>query len=109
MGNNSNYMYLNVFVDTYGKISFWSNNNGICNVDDSSSISGTFYSLDDALKIIEERFPERSGNFGIQLLPEKLYKHQGKTILLCSHSAEDIAVLCDTVHEMENGSIQRIS
>ena len=30
-------------------------------------------------------------------------KEQGKTILLASHSAEDIAVLCDTVHEMDKG------
>lgn len=33
------------------------------------------------------------------------YKKQGKTILICSHSAEDISVLCDTVHEMDKGSI----
>ena len=31
------------------------------------------------------------------------YKEQGKTILICSHSAEDISVLCDTVHEMDKG------
>ena len=30
-------------------------------------------------------------------------KEQGKTILLASHSAEDIAVLCDTVCEMDKG------
>lgn len=33
----------------------------------------------------------------------------GKTILICSHSAEDISVLCETVHEMDKGEIQRIS
>jgi ABC-2 type transport system ATP-binding protein len=32
-------------------------------------------------------------------------KAQGKTILLASHSAEDIAVLCDTVVEMEKGTL----
>ena len=30
-------------------------------------------------------------------------KAQGKTILIASHSAEDIAVLCDTVCEMDKG------
>ena len=33
------------------------------------------------------------------------YKEQGKTILICSHSAEDISVLCETVHEMDKGVI----
>ena len=48
---------------------------------------------------------------GVKEMREYLlsYKEQGKTILLCSHSAEDIAVLCGTVHEMEKGKIQRIS
>ena len=32
-------------------------------------------------------------------------KEQGKTILLCSHSAEDIKVLCDKVYEMEHGKL----
>lgn len=36
------------------------------------------------------------------------YKAQGKTILICSHSAEDIAVLCDTVHEMDKGVIAEL-
>ena len=36
------------------------------------------------------------------------YKEQGKTILICSHSAEDISVLCDTVHEMDKGYITQI-
>ena len=30
-------------------------------------------------------------------------KEQGKTILIASHSSEDISVLCDTVHEMDKG------
>lgn len=34
------------------------------------------------------------------------YKEQGKTILICSHSAEDIEVLCDTVHEMDKGVLE---
>lgn len=36
------------------------------------------------------------------------YKEQWKTILICSHSAEDISVLCETVHEMDKGVIERI-
>lgn len=32
-------------------------------------------------------------------------KAQGKTILIASHSAEDIDVLCDTVCEMDKGSL----
>lgn len=33
------------------------------------------------------------------------YKEQGRTILICSHSAEDISLLCDTVCEMDKGNI----
>ena len=36
-------------------------------------------------------------------------KAQGKTILIASHSAEDIAVLCDTVCEMDKGVLTKIS
>lgn len=35
-------------------------------------------------------------------------KAQGKTILIASHSAEDIDVLCDTVCEMEKGELSII-
>ena len=35
-------------------------------------------------------------------------KASGKTILIASHSAEDIDVLCDTVHEMDNGVLTTI-
>lgn len=35
-------------------------------------------------------------------------KEQGKTILIASHSAEDIDVLCDTVVEMDKGRMERI-
>lgn len=34
-------------------------------------------------------------------------RDKGKTILLASHSKEDIAVLCDTVTEMESGKAKR--
>ena len=35
-------------------------------------------------------------------------KEQGKTILIASHSAEDIDVLCDTVCEMDKGVLTAI-
>ncbi len=35
-------------------------------------------------------------------------KSQGKSILIASHSAEDIDVLCDTVYEMDKGKIEKI-
>ena len=35
-------------------------------------------------------------------------KAQGKTILIASHSAEDIDVLCDTVVEMDKGRMERV-
>lgn len=35
-------------------------------------------------------------------------KAQGKTILIASHSAEDIDVLCDTVHEMDKGVMSKV-
>ena len=46
---------------------------------------------------------------GVKEMREYLlsYKEQGKTILICSHSAEDNSVLCDTVHEMDKGQIER--
>lgn len=35
-------------------------------------------------------------------------KKQGKTIIIASHSAEDIEVLCDTVSEMDKGVLTKI-
>jgi len=35
------------------------------------------------------------------------FKEQGKTILIASHSAEDIEVLCDTVCEMDKGVLTK--
>lgn len=35
-------------------------------------------------------------------------KEQGKTILIASHSAEDIDVLRDTVWEMDKGKLERV-
>lgn len=37
------------------------------------------------------------------------FKEQGKTILLASHSAEDIGLLCDTVHEMDAGVLTGVT
>lgn len=44
-------------------------------------------------------------NTGVQDIRALLLelKAQGKTILLASHNHEDIAALCDTVHEMDGG------
>lgn len=36
-------------------------------------------------------------------------KEQGKTILLASHNAEDIRILCDTVCEMDAGILREVS
>lgn len=36
-------------------------------------------------------------------------KGQGKTILIASHSAEDISVLCDTVAEMDKGVLSKLA
>lgn len=36
------------------------------------------------------------------------YKKQGKTIIIASHSSEDIAVLCDSVYEMDKGVLEKI-
>ena len=35
-------------------------------------------------------------------------KSSGKTIIIASHSAEDIDVLCDTVHEMDKGVLTTV-
>ena len=36
-------------------------------------------------------------------------KEQGKTIIIASHSAEDIELLCDTVSEMDKGILTRLN
>ena len=47
-------------------------------------------------------------NAGVQDIQALLLelKAQGKTILLASHNHEDIAALCDTVHEMDGGVLE---
>jgi len=46
-------------------------------------------------------------NDGVQDIRELLLKlrDKGKTILLASHSKEDIEILCDTVYEMDHGKV----
>lgn len=39
----------------------------------------------------------------------KLFREQGKTILIASHSAEDISILCDTVYEMDKGALSKMT
>ncbi len=47
---------------------------------------------------------------GVQDMRQYLLKlkEHGKTILIASHSAEDIDVLCDKVYEMEKGNLQKV-
>ncbi len=65
---------------------------------------------DPAILILDEPFngldKEGVGEMRTYLLD---LRRQGKTILVASHSTEDIAILCDTVHEMDHGKIQKIS
>ncbi len=65
---------------------------------------------DPAILILDEPFngldKEGVGEMRTYLLD---LRRQGKTILIASHSTEDIAILCDTVHEMDHGRIQKIS
>ncbi len=65
---------------------------------------------DPAILILDEPFngldKEGVGEMRTYLLD---LRRQGKTILIASHSTEDIAILCDTVHEMDHGKIQKIS
>lgn len=44
-------------------------------------------------------------NKGVQEMRElfKALKDQGNTILIATHSSDDVKELCDTVHEMDNG------
>lgn len=65
---------------------------------------------DPALLILDEPFNGLDKDGVIEMRDYLLrLRNQGKTILIASHSAEDVAVLCDTVHEMEHGKIQEIA
>lgn len=58
--------------------------------------------------ILDEPFNgmDKSGTKEIRELLLQM-KREGKTILLASHSAEDIEILCDEVYEMETGVCTR--
>lgn len=47
---------------------------------------------------------DRSGVEDMRTVFAKL-RDEGKTILLASHAAEDIEILCDAVYELENGTV----
>lgn len=38
----------------------------------------------------------------------KSFADSGKTIIMANHSAEDIEMLCDTVHEMDLGVAEKV-
>lgn len=63
-----------------------------------------------ALLVLDEPMNglDKDGVEDMRRLFQKL-KEEGRTILLCSHNAEDISVLCDEVYEMEKGVISKIS
>ena len=50
---------------------------------------------------------DKEGVSDMRTLLLELKKH-GKTIILASHSAEDIDMLCDSVSEMEHGKLHKI-
>lgn len=56
--------------------------------------------LDEPMNGLDNKGVEQMRTFLVEL------KEQGKTILLASHSKEDISVLCDTVSEMDNGRLE---
>lgn len=60
--------------------------------------------LDEPMNGLDNSGVKEMRNYLLQL------KERGKTILLVSHSLEDINTLCDTVHEMDHGILtqQRI-
>jgi ABC-2 type transport system ATP-binding protein len=47
---------------------------------------------------------------GVEMMRKYLFglREQGTTILMCSHSMEDIKLLCDTIAEMDKGVLTRI-
>ena len=52
---------------------------------------------------------EKPTSIGVEDVRELLLglRMEGKTILLASHSREDIEILCDEVYEMEHGVIRK--
>ena len=64
---------------------------------------------DPAILILDEPFNglDKDGVFEMREYLLEL-KAQGKTMLICSHSAEDIDILCDTVCELDKGVLSVI-
>ncbi len=64
---------------------------------------------DPALLILDEPMNglDKEGVEDMRVLFKKL-KEEGKTILLCSHNAQDIEVLCDEVYEMDKGVLSKM-
>ena len=58
--------------------------------------------LDEPLNGLDNRGVEEIRNVLLAL------KSEGKTILLASHNSEDISILCDTVHQMDGGVIEKV-
>lgn len=58
--------------------------------------------LDEPMNGLDKEGVQDMRNYLLEL------KEQGKTILIASHSAEDIEVLCDTVCEMDKGRLTYI-
>lgn len=58
--------------------------------------------LDEPLNGIDKHGINDIRNLLLQL------RDEGKTIVLASHSAEDIDILCDTVYEMDEGKLETI-
>ncbi len=63
---------------------------------------------DPALLILDEPMNglDKDGVADMRVLFRAL-RNEGKTILLASHSAEDIDLLCDAVYELDNGKMER--
>ena len=66
--------------------------------------------MEDAAVILLDEPMNGLDNQGVEDIRKVLLslRDKGKTILLASHSKEDIAVLCDTVTEMEAGHAKRV-
>lgn len=58
--------------------------------------------LDEPMNGLDKRGVEEMRNYLLR------QKGQGKTILLASHSAEDIEILCDDIYEMDAGEMTRV-
>lgn len=56
--------------------------------------------LDEPMNGLDNEGVEEMRKFLLEL------KEQGKTIIIASHSKEDIEVLCDTVSEMDKGRLE---